>query len=349
MALIQRRADARAARSSPAWTELDDEGLLRLRFRDLRLRIEDAPVWRDFERVLGELERRGIRFRPHVWLSESWFSPDGVPGFAVPFFLAHPRLQRLEERMIGEAEGGTRRWRLQLLRHEVGHALDSAYGLRRRADWRRVFGRASAPYGGGYVARPSSRRYVLHLPNWYAQSHPTEDFAETFAEWLAPRNRWRARYEGWPALEKLEYVDRLMAEIDGRPPPNRDRSQVAPLSGNGRSLGEYYRRKLNRYGHDDTRYDGWLRRAFAPRGNSSGVPADRYVREQEPRLRRALGGSSHLRTYVAEHAIDAVRHRARQLGLVLRKAPEDSFAGVLRLCERVLRDILRRDREYCLR
>src|SRR5690606_24560824 len=103
MALTQRRADARAARSPHAWTELDDEGLLRLRFRDLRLRIEDAPVWRDVERVNGELERRGIRFRPHVWLSESWFSPDGVPGFAVPFFLAHPRLQRLEERLIGEA------------------------------------------------------------------------------------------------------------------------------------------------------------------------------------------------------------------------------------------------------
>jgi hypothetical protein len=125
-----------------------------------------------------------------------------VPGIAVPFFLGHPRLLRLERRMLGEAEGSSRRWRQRLFRHELGHAVDTAFGLRRRRDWQRVFGRAGAPYSRDYTVRPGSKDYVLHLEHWYAQSHPTEDFAETFAVWLQPKARWRAEYSGWPALAK---------------------------------------------------------------------------------------------------------------------------------------------------
>ena len=58
---------------------------------------------------------------------------------------------------------------------------------------------------------------MLNLANWYAQSHPIEDFAETFAVWLRPGSRWRSRYADWPALRKLEYVDALMQEVDEQP------------------------------------------------------------------------------------------------------------------------------------
>ena len=207
MVVNQRTAGRPAAARRYRWANLDDAALLHLQFRDLQLRVADSIVWADVQRLYAELDRRGIRFKPHVWLSEEWFSPDGVPGIAVPFFVAHPRLRRLERRMMGDVEGGSRKWRLRILRHEAGHALDTAYGLRRRAEWRRVFGRASEPYPDDYSPRPSSRRHVLHLGYWYAQSHPTEDFAETFAVWLQPKARWRREYAGWPVLQKLEYVD----------------------------------------------------------------------------------------------------------------------------------------------
>jgi len=328
------------------WETLDDEALLRVRFCDLGLRLEGSLAWPALERLQSELERRGLRLRPHAWLAEEWFSPDGVPGIAIPFFVAHPRLRALERRQMGEVEGGSRHWLIRILRHEAGHALDVAYGLRRRADWRAVFGRASEPYPRDYTPRPSSRRYVLHLGHWYAQSHPTEDFAETFAVWLQPKARWRRDYAGWPALEKLEYVDRLMGEIAGRRPPNRDRSVIEPLAGNARTLAAHYRRKAALYRQYDRRYDPWLRRTFAVRAaGADGVPAARFMREIEPQLRRLLVRRARLHPYLVDHAIAMLSSRARQLDLVLRGPRRDCKRRVVRLHERVVLDVLRRNRE----
>ena len=328
------------------WETLDDAALLGLRFRDLHLRLEDSLAWPAVERLHAELARRGLRFRPHAWLAEEWFSPDGVPGIAIPFFVAHPRLRRLERRHMGEVEGGSQRWLIRILRHEAGHAIDAAYGLHRRADWRAVFGRSSEPYPRDYTPRPSSRRHVLHLGHWYAQSHPTEDFAETFAVWLQPRARWRRDYAGWPALAKLEYVDRLMAEIAGRAPPNRDRTAIEPLAASTRTLGAHYRRKAALYRQYDRRYDAWLKRTFAVREpGRRGVPAARFIREIEPQLRRLLVRRARLHPYLVDHAIAMLVRRARQLDLVLRGARRDNKRRVVRLHERVVLDVLRRNRE----
>jgi hypothetical protein len=325
---------------------MDDEALLRLRFCDLRLRLSDSLIRPEVERLYRELERRDIAFRPHVWLSEEWFSPDGVPGIAIPFFAAHPRLRQLERRMMGDVEGGSRFWRLRILRHEAGHALDTAYRLRRRADWRRVFGPASRPYPNAYTPRPSSHAHVLHLGHWYAQSHPTEDFAETFAVWLQPKAGWRRDYAGWPALAKLEYVDALMDEIQGQRPRVRDRSVIEPLADNERTLAQHYRRKLSRYGRIERRYDAWLTRAFVSRpARPHGTPAATFVREIEPQLRRLLARRARLHPYLVEHAIDTVTVRARQLDLMLRGARGANKRRVVRLVERVVLDVLRRNRE----
>src|SRR5215469_3868716 len=209
---IGRPSTAARSRVRRPWVRLSDEELLRLRFCDLKLTIERSPVARHVRRLYAELDRRGVRMRPHVWLSEEWFSPDGVPGIAVPFYLAHRRLERLERRIMREAEGGNTRLLMRILRHEAGHALDNAYRLRRRRCWREVFGHASLPYPVRYRARAGSRRYVHHLGEWYAQAHPTEDFAETFAVWLAPKSGWR-KYADWPAFHKLQAVDELVASV----------------------------------------------------------------------------------------------------------------------------------------
>jgi hypothetical protein len=328
------------------WADYDDEALLKLRFSSLRLRLRSSLVWPDVERLYGELERRGIRFRPHVWLSTEWFSPDRIPGFAIPFYLAHPRLRRLERKFMGEVEGGAGKWRMRIMRHETGHAIDNAYALRRRSDWRQVFGKASAPYPDDYSPRPSSRRHVLHLGHWYAQSHPTEDFAETFAVWMQPKARWRHDYAEWPAYRKLEFVDAIMEEIATQVPKHRNRSVVEPLAQVDQTLGDHYRLKVARYGGVDRRYDRWITRVFVPRARRPhAIKASRFVREIEPQLRRLLERRARLHPYFVDHALRTVRQRCRQLDLVLRGSRRESKRPVVRLHERVVLDILRRNRE----
>ncbi len=344
--MVATRQSPRTGHRDYRWADYDDEALLDLRFSSLGLTLRGSPLWFDVERLHGEFERRGLRFKPRVWLSTEWFSPDGIPGFAVPFYLAHPRLQRLERTMMGEVEGGNRKWRHRIMRHEAGHAIDNAYRLRRRAGWRRVFGRASAPYPDTYSPRPSSRRYVLHLGHWYAQSHPTEDFAETFAVWLQPKARWRRDYAGWPALKKLDYVDALMDDIAASKPRRRSRSVIEPLRQVDQTLGEHYRLKRERYGGMERRYDRWMARVFMPRAKRPrATRASRFVREIEPQLRRLLVRRARLHPYYIDHAITLVKQRARQLDLVLRTSRREAKRPVVRLHERIVLDIISRNRE----
>jgi hypothetical protein len=193
------------------WALLPDDKLLKLRFKNLRLTIEGTWLEGCLEDLQGELEERNLRIRPHAWLSDEWFSPDTTPGIAIPFYLAHPRLMRLERKMIIDVEGGTRRECMRILRHETGHVVQNAFRLQRRRRWQELFGRSSTHYPRYYRPNPASKNYVQHLRLWYAQSHPDEDFAETFAVWLKPRSDWKKRYAGWSALRKLEYVDEVSA------------------------------------------------------------------------------------------------------------------------------------------
>jgi hypothetical protein len=259
----QRKPTRRRSRRPP-WEDWPDHRLLDLRLSDLGLEIERSRLASSIRQVYRELARRGIRFRPHFWLAEEWFSPDGIPGVAVPFYLAHPRLMQLERRQMLEVEGGTQEGCMRLLRHEVGHALDHAYLLHRRRKWQRLFGKSSQPYPTFYMPRPYSKQYVLHLDFWYAQSHPDEDFAETFAVWLRPRAIWRKRYQGWPALKKLEYVDSLMQEIAGQKPAVISRARIEPLARNRKTLRQHYDEKRSQYEMTyPLFYDQDLRRLFS--------------------------------------------------------------------------------------
>src|SRR4051794_39434215 len=268
MASTKKRTRTSGKRSKrkrePSWTHLSDEELLQKRFCDLRLSLRGTVVERHWKHVQIDLKARGIRFSPHLWLSEEWFSPDGVPGIAVPFYMAHPRLMRLERQIMDEVEGGNANWLTRILRHEAAHALDNAFRLRRRKGWRKTFGKSTRPYPDVYRPRPASRDYVLHLGHWYAQSHPSEDFAETFAVWLQPRARWRREYEGWPARAKLEYVDALMDEIRGERPVVKNKERIEPLYEDTRTLREHYDQKRARYEVDrPAAYDLRLKRVFA--------------------------------------------------------------------------------------
>ncbi len=217
-------------RGEHAWAELPDEELLDWRICDLAVDIKGSSLEPRVEKLYRELALRGINFRPHCWLSDDWFSPEGVPGIAIPFYMAHPRLARLERSQMLEVEGGTKEWCMRILRHEAGHAIDTAYRLHRSRRWQAVFGKSSQPYPDEYQPKPYSKSFVRHLENWYAQSHPDEDFAETFAVWVKPRSNWRTQYEGWPALKKLQFVDQLLGEtVRQRRPVLVSRERVDPV------------------------------------------------------------------------------------------------------------------------
>src|SRR6185503_13474685 len=131
----------RARSRQPWWASLSDEDLLGMRLRDLDLSM--GPWLQGCIRTLnGELKRKGI-VQAHTWLSDEWFSPDTTPGIAVPFYLAHSRLARLERKMFLDVEGGTRKECMQILRHEAGHIVQHAYLLNRRRRWQEMFGRSS--------------------------------------------------------------------------------------------------------------------------------------------------------------------------------------------------------------
>jgi hypothetical protein len=324
---VRRAAPAGGKRRALAWARLPDEELLKLRFCDLRLSMRRALLRRHITRLYADLRHRGIRLRPHLWLSEEWFSPDGVPGIAVPFYLAHPRLERLERRIMREAEGGNSRLMLRILRHEAGHALDNAYRLRRRRRWREVFGPASRPYPARYRARPGSRRYVHHLGEWYAQAHPTEDFAETFAVWLAPRSGWRKSYAGWPALHKLQAVDALVASVRNRPPPVRNRTRIEPLESNTRTLAQHYRLRL-RHNRQIRRglADELLKRGFtAERPRRAAPSAAALLRASQRALTAAVARELGLASYSAAQILRMLIERSERLGLYVRGSRRDAL------------------------
>jgi len=301
----------------PHWSQLSDDALLDLRLCDLRLRLKGTMLETCIRRLYAELDERGLRFRPHFWISNEWFSPDGIPGIAVPFYLCHPRLALLERRQMLEVEGGTVEWCMKILRHECGHAIDTAFHLRRRADVRRVFGSPRTRYPDTYTPEPQSKRFVLHLNWWYAQSHPLEDFAETFAVWLKPARKWRQAYRGWPALAKLELVDDLMRGIAGRRPVVTDRSEIDSLHDLRTKLRTHYRQRRERYDVGAAGiHDRDLRRLFSddPRHRTRETAA-RFLRRLRPELRERVAFWTGQHQYTVEQVIDEMIKRCQSLGL----------------------------------
>ena len=294
-----------------------------MRVRDLGVRIEGTPLEGRIARIHEELKARKIRFRPHFWLSDEWFSPDGIPGVAIPFYLAHPRLARLERKQMLEVEGGSDDWCMKILRHETGHAIDTAFRLRRRPKWRKVFGKVSQPYPDMYQPKPYSKSYVLHLDLWYAQSHPTEDFAETFAVWLKPRSRWRTQYQGWPARKKLEYVDEMMGKIQDQKSLVVSRSRVEPVRQLRKTLREHYVAKRKHYGIDHPRfYDTDLRRLFSIEADDSRrESASAFLRRIRPELRRQIANWTGEYQYTIDQVLREMIDRCRELRLY-RDQPE---------------------------
>src|SRR2546422_4712483 len=197
-------------------TPSDVRELLGKRISQLGLRLEGSPVERFVDQLYRELEHKGLKgFRPVCYLTDEWGCPDGQPVIGIPFYLADPKLAKLEREMNDLED---EREIMMYLRHEAGHAFNYAYRLYATPEWRKAFGPYNRRYRDHYRPLPFSRKFVRHIAGWYAQKHPDEDFAETFAVWLTPRSNWRRKYKLWPALGKLRYVDGIVRSVRDQDP-----------------------------------------------------------------------------------------------------------------------------------
>ena len=300
------------------WASLSDQELLERRISELGLRIEGTALEPLIRQLYDELSAHGLAFYPPVHIGDEWFVPVGMPAIFVPFLLVHDRLRALERTMMLEVEGGTTEWFMKLMRHEAAHAYAYAYQLPRKKKWRQIFGRTSREETpDSYRPRPFSRSYVVNLDDWYAQSHPDEDFAETFAVWLRPRSHWRTRYADWPALKKLEYVDELMEEIAGKRPALTHREKVDPLSTLTQTLGEYYKKKRALYLVDTPKtYDRDLRRLFSddPKHYRSEA-ASSFIRRNRASVRELVAKWTGEYQLTFDAVLDDMIQRCRELNL----------------------------------
>jgi len=311
------------AAAEPAWVTLRDEELLALRICDLGVRIEGSELEARVSQLYDELTGCGVTLRPDCYLGDEWFSPEGVPAIAIPFYLAHPRLKTLELHQMLEVEGGTAEWCQRLLRHECGHAMDHAYRISSRRRWQEIFGSPETEYTPDtYRPRPYSKSFVRHLPNWYAQAHPDEDFAETFAVWLAATpDQWRQQYEGWKAVEKLEYVHALMQEVAHTPPAVKKGRHISEARKLRKTLARYYAARRRLYAEDfPDFYDADLRAIFG-NGEPGGESAARIMRKNRAALVSSIVQWTGQRKYTVTMLVRKLILRCRKLEL---QAPRDS-------------------------
>jgi hypothetical protein len=298
-------------------TEWDTERgrLLGQRISELRLAIGGSRVERLVARLYEELAARGLAFRPPVYLSDQWGCPDGTPLIGVPFYLADERLERIEAEHAGSIENDEEAMRY--LRHEAGHAINYAFRIHERPDFAELFGDYARPYEEHYLVDPLSRDHVRHILGWYAQKHPDEDFAETFAVWLTPELDWRDEYRGWGALRKLEWMERVMRELaDGAPEMPGPTADDLPVEAMHWTLADHYAEDERLPLGDARQFDQDLRRLFAT-GNAApaGDPAARFLMLHEGELVSRISYWAGVGPSAVRSLITALAGRAESLGL----------------------------------
>ncbi len=311
-------------------SNLSEDELLNLRVCELPLSIKGSWLEDCVQELYQELQDKGIKFRPPCYLADEWLTPDQEPVIGIPFFLAHPALIKLEKKMIIEVEGGNKAWCMKLLRHETGHAINYAYKLYKRKKWNHFFGRFSQEYGDTYRFRPYSKSFVKHLENYYAQYHPDEDFAETFAVWLNPDVDWRNQYKGWKAIEKLIYVDAIMGEIKGKEALEKKGKKYWQASKMRIALKTFYKKKRHSYAEEFPDFhDSNLKRMFtsldselssASKKDKNSQLAANIVKKYKKEILSNVARWTGEKKYIINELLDKIIKRCRELKLLADKS-----------------------------
>ena len=306
-------------------TPPDLKELLGQRISQLGLKVEGSPIERSVERLRKELLKKGIkRFKAVVYLTDEWGCPSGEPVIGVPFYLADPKLAKLE-RSMNDLE--TEREIMMYLRHEAGHAFNYAYRLYATPEWRELFGPFNRRYRDDYKPVPFSRKYVRHLAGWYAQKHPDEDFAETFAVWLTPRSAWRQRYKGWPAMAKLRYIDRFVRKCGDSEPVVGEGDTDITVEEMELTVEEFYRQVLEQNrAAVDLAMDGDLRDMFVTRNprRKNLRPAADFMHEHRLVLTDKITYWTGVKRPVVRGLLETMARHARERDLWLERGKEAS-------------------------
>lgn len=284
------------------------------RLSEVRTRLRGSPAEALLDRLYAELDERGLVFRPSAELTERWTCQD-APRLCIPFHLADAELAGLGAELAAARDESDP---MMLLRHQAGHAFAAAYRLPERSAWRWIFGPGSRPQRERFHADPVARDHVRHLPGWIGQKHPGEDFAETFAVWLAPGGDWREEYARWPALRKLVYVDRVAREIGGHlPHPTAEPPTPARIQGLHYTIDEpfHYSEPALVFG-DERRFDPDLRNIFlAPGAEPGAAPARTFIERHDRELVDRIAYWTGEATTVVRALVELLALRADALDL----------------------------------
>jgi hypothetical protein len=296
--------------------------------------VQGSPLQPLIEKIKREFAGRGLRFVPDFYLTDSWGCPDRQPIVGVPFYLADNRLARLEQEQNGDVED--RHTVMMLLRHECGHAINYAHRLWEDPEWTDTFGRFSTPYRDAFRPDPVSRDFVRHLAfgpyerPTYAQKHPDEDFAETFAVWLTPGSKWQKRYGSWPVIRKLRFVVRLMRRVRVLEPKVAVGRKYLPVEEMDLTVAEHYGRRAERYRAAAQGYvDDKLREVFPSLRGAPQKDARRFLKENRRALLARVTQWSGMDEDDAGAILQKLEDRAAALRLRLR--PDQAEARLLDL------------------
>ncbi|HWR14366.1 MAG TPA: putative zinc-binding metallopeptidase [Terriglobales bacterium] len=308
----------------------DAQAILQTRICDLGLKLEGSPVELHVQQMYQELADKGLlKFKPGVYLSDEWGCPSGEPVIGIPFYLGDKRLSEIEAQ-VNDLE--TDAEIMMYLRHEAGHAFNYAYKLYRTSEWKQLFGPFRRAYRENYKPVAFSRRYVRHIAGWYAQKHPDEDFAETFAVWLTPDSKWRSKYKYWGALEKLEYMDRIGTAVGSIDPIRKRGRPDITTDDMEETVAQFYERSLEHAAApDDLAMDTDLIDIFGP----TRVPqaeqraADELIHEHRKTLVDKVTYWTGLQRPTAKKLVESVQQRVRELELRVNTRREPEYVAEL--------------------
>lgn len=313
--------------------DLNDAEILKLRFKNIPLTIQDTDVEKCIQQLYSELESKALIFRPQIFLGDEWFSPEGMNAISVPFYLANTRLKNLEKSLMLEVEGGDHEWFMKLLRHEAGHCFDHCYKFSKRKKWSQIFGSPNIEYNPEtYRPQPYSKSYVKHLDRWYAQAHPDEDFAETFAVWLNPNNDWKKEYSQWPtALQKLNYIEKIAKEsltLKNTAEKGRTPSNIKNLS---TTLEKYYHKRKNENADDyPDFYDSDLKFIF--NGDTTltkrDASASRFMNKHRKLIVTTVAWATSERKFTIDSLVRRLTDRCKLLELKIGKSETQTTMDV---------------------
>ncbi|MEW6439750.1 MAG: putative zinc-binding metallopeptidase [bacterium] len=307
--------------TSPTPVDTEERHLLSKRISELAIDLEKTPLIRYVHQLYEELAAHEIDFRPKCYLADEWGCPSNVPVIGIAFYLASPELTRIESALTG-LEVEDEHEIMMFMRHECGHAFNYAYCFYEEKEWTRLFGPYARPYHDAFRPDPFSDRFVRHIPGWYAQKHPDEDFAETFAVWLTPGSKWREGYADTPAMEKLLYVEKAVQRCRHEPPKVTAEDLDAPMSQIQETLAEWYK-----VGRAPSRpelpkvinYD--LRTLFPWR---EGGAASDFLRPSRHRIIRQVYYWTGVEPHVLGPLVDELLDRIRALNLKVAPAHRDA-------------------------